>query len=412
MANELSSLDTIYDHADACVALFNRYLRDTQTTSKDLAEEQCARFSIWASNVGVFASVRASLDYRLRDSPDIQRMIVELLVVIRRNIERGTYCLLDRFTNWFSLVKLAMDVKDKPILRATTTRLWSVSKALHLRNVLSKPKEAEKFSEGSSSERLHLVEEVISSLQRVSSAIRKSAAQSRNLRAANFIEKDDDGCNISPHLERQAIRMVQYKFNDADRSICELLGISISLRRNRFLYRRRHQAKLASKRTAPRAPSIGTTIDNQRDSNILPGRAMRYSFSKLPPAIRALSSHKTKSQRSVALSSTIATAHDRAKFVLPQPASMVSSVSSPHDAHFDYPPAPILEIGRTEVDCPYCLEPLAVEYVKDDRRWRYFLPYSPVILRKLTDGKASCRQRHRTLCMSVRGMQGISRILQ
>ena len=309
-------------------------------------------------------------------------------------------------------MKIVINIKDKPLLQAKTTRLWSVSKAFHLRNMLSKPKEVEKFSEGSSSEVLHLVEEVISSLQRVSSAIRKSAAQSRNFRATSFIEKDDDGYNISPDVERQAIRMVQYKFNDAGKSICELLGISISLRRNRFLYRRRHQAKLASKRTAPRSPSVGPTIDSRRDSNILPGRAMPYTSSKLPPAIRALNSHKTKSQRSVALSSTIATAHDRARFVPSQPASMVSSVSSPHDAHFDYPPAPIPEVGRTEVDCPYCLEPLAIEYLKDDRRWRYFLPYSPVILRKLTNGKASRRQRHRTLCMSVRGLQGISRILR
>ena len=99
MANEPSSLGTIHDHADACVELFNRYLRDTLSVSKDLAEEQRARFSIWASNVGVFANVRASLDYRLRDDPDIQNMIVELLVVIRRNIERGMCCSPDSFSN-------------------------------------------------------------------------------------------------------------------------------------------------------------------------------------------------------------------------------------------------------------------------------------------------------------------------
>lgn len=96
MSNEPPALGVIYDHADTCVELFARYLRDRRTTSKDLAEEQRARFNIWAANMGVFADVRASLDYRLRDSPDIQNMIVELLVVMQRNIERGAFYSFDR----------------------------------------------------------------------------------------------------------------------------------------------------------------------------------------------------------------------------------------------------------------------------------------------------------------------------
>lgn len=37
------------------------------------------RFNIWASNMGVFAALHASLDYRLRDLEDMKELILEHL---------------------------------------------------------------------------------------------------------------------------------------------------------------------------------------------------------------------------------------------------------------------------------------------------------------------------------------------
>jgi hypothetical protein len=54
------------------------------------------RFNIWASNMGVFATLHASLDYRLRDLGDVKELILEHLcnMVDRLNQckEMLTYC--------------------------------------------------------------------------------------------------------------------------------------------------------------------------------------------------------------------------------------------------------------------------------------------------------------------------------
>lgn len=45
------------------------------TTQRDLT----GRFNIWASNIGAFAPLHASLDYRLRDLADVKDLILENL---------------------------------------------------------------------------------------------------------------------------------------------------------------------------------------------------------------------------------------------------------------------------------------------------------------------------------------------
>jgi hypothetical protein len=44
-----------------------------------LVEDQLARFSIWASGIGVFARGRGSMDHRLREAPDVRDTVVALL---------------------------------------------------------------------------------------------------------------------------------------------------------------------------------------------------------------------------------------------------------------------------------------------------------------------------------------------
>ena len=45
----------------------------------DWADEQQARFRLWAANLGVFASGQASIDHRLRDSSELQDLVLQLL---------------------------------------------------------------------------------------------------------------------------------------------------------------------------------------------------------------------------------------------------------------------------------------------------------------------------------------------
>lgn len=46
------------------------------------------RFNLWASNMGVFARLHASLDYRLRDLADVKELILEQLVYMVDGLDR------------------------------------------------------------------------------------------------------------------------------------------------------------------------------------------------------------------------------------------------------------------------------------------------------------------------------------
>lgn len=72
-----------------CKRAFESYLSNPHTAYVDRVEVQQARFNMWASNIGVFATLSASLDQRLREYPEIKVMILRMLEVMHSNILRG-----------------------------------------------------------------------------------------------------------------------------------------------------------------------------------------------------------------------------------------------------------------------------------------------------------------------------------
>jgi hypothetical protein len=73
-----------------CLEAFKECLANASLSPSDLQElrDQQARFNIWAANLAVFAKrYRASLDNRLRQSNDTRVMTLELLLVLRMNLD-------------------------------------------------------------------------------------------------------------------------------------------------------------------------------------------------------------------------------------------------------------------------------------------------------------------------------------
>jgi hypothetical protein len=60
---EDSSYPTIAEHASRCDGLFKEYLGIVKDPT--LLDDRSARFTLWMSNMGVFAPANVSLDYRL-----------------------------------------------------------------------------------------------------------------------------------------------------------------------------------------------------------------------------------------------------------------------------------------------------------------------------------------------------------
>jgi hypothetical protein len=91
MATPNASNDACYKLAKLCQALFKSYVASPPIPDPSYAEEQQARFNIWAANIGVFAEERASLDYRLQEDEEVRAMVIQLLDLIHRNLGRGMF---------------------------------------------------------------------------------------------------------------------------------------------------------------------------------------------------------------------------------------------------------------------------------------------------------------------------------
>ena len=76
--------------ARSCLESFNDLFKLPNrrgTSEQAMVENQFGRFKLWASNTGVFAGQRASMDYRLQDVPDLQRLVVRLLETLQDHIK-------------------------------------------------------------------------------------------------------------------------------------------------------------------------------------------------------------------------------------------------------------------------------------------------------------------------------------
>ena len=93
---------TIRQQADKCLEQFRLLVKiedEVYTFDKDClgqdgyeatpTQEQLARFEMWAGNIGVFADGHASLDYRVRNSEDARRFMVEFLNTLMLALRKG-----------------------------------------------------------------------------------------------------------------------------------------------------------------------------------------------------------------------------------------------------------------------------------------------------------------------------------
>jgi hypothetical protein len=91
MADLILETSAVASHAQACMSLFKLYLSGPREVGREneWAEDQMARFNIWASNIGAFAPGHASADHRLRDSPEVHFLLMQLLEILHANL---VYC--------------------------------------------------------------------------------------------------------------------------------------------------------------------------------------------------------------------------------------------------------------------------------------------------------------------------------
>lgn len=90
-------LETIREISRQCLSLFTKKIENGAVLEEQDASPQgnlideLGRFRLWASNIGVFAQVHASLDFRLRELPDVIELFLTQLHNIRDRLDQRTY---------------------------------------------------------------------------------------------------------------------------------------------------------------------------------------------------------------------------------------------------------------------------------------------------------------------------------
>ncbi|KAK6544628.1 hypothetical protein TWF694_001317 [Orbilia ellipsospora] len=315
---------SIHELAERCYALFEALIKTAQPVHFDSIETQLGRFNIWVSNIGVLAAGTTSLDHRLRYSHDTKTMVTDLLGILQRNLTQ------------------ALDCED------TTTPASAARSDIFMESMRS-------------------ISASIDRLQTLSNLIRKCSTESRNFRATKLDDTDDD------NFEGFAKTIIRHRFKRINESLCEQVAASLSLRRRRFTYRSKHQAKLANKSVSPagnlrlnskvQAPNIPQlqSIQMEIARNQVPQKYPINLKGSLPQNPTAMSQTNASTLNTGLLRKALrATPKDTP--------SLISRGTSIKDESLDFPPPP--KPKGQEFTCPYCCELLPASKASNTTWWQ------------------------------------------
>ncbi|RKL43636.1 hypothetical protein BFJ70_g3949 [Fusarium oxysporum] len=169
-------------------------------------EDQLARFQLWTTNIRVFSTGRDSLDYRLRDVPDVQTPVIGLLQALEFRVKTCS-----RILDSILQAPEAISIED------------GVGKFVN-------------SLDGLSSE--------ITLLHKITNTIRRASKDTQNSRAAEgFKIRDDEGNDAGPFLQEIFSNYIHDRFPGTSEEIRKRLASSMVLRRKRLLYRRERYGK-------------------------------------------------------------------------------------------------------------------------------------------------------------------------
>ncbi|KAH7396984.1 hypothetical protein DE146DRAFT_756667 [Phaeosphaeria sp. MPI-PUGE-AT-0046c] len=200
------------------------------------AEDQSARFQVWAGNLGAFQRLpaTASLDHRLRESPRIATQIYELLEELKTSTEDVRGIVLGERPNRRSEPDDETDddsINRDDFLEHDSTDSYNKEEEGEEEDELPDLSEAEEIFES--------IKDTIASLFRLAVMIRKSTPRDRYARALG---------GHNPFIEDFDVAHVGHKFEklntESNKWLRNRLGKAITQRRQYLCYARDHRYKL------------------------------------------------------------------------------------------------------------------------------------------------------------------------
>ncbi|KAI9650118.1 hypothetical protein NHQ30_000131 [Ciborinia camelliae] len=244
----LTKTGTTVSLSEECIVMFDMLSDDQPQWSED----QLARFKIWISTLGVFENGHASIDYRLRDHSDVLKLIIQQLEVLKLNLEKLRDLVFHPVQSQFQKREkvqpesLEIDGEIFDYESPTSETSFSSSDLGFEKNIQSNPRK----------EDLQIVQDTISRLNALSTAIKRAGKQSRVSKADLYeVIEYVDGVkiNVTTEFQKYATAIVAREIPDTEPFLKERLIVSISRRRNRFLYWKRHDksSKIYIKKVTP-----------------------------------------------------------------------------------------------------------------------------------------------------------------
>jgi hypothetical protein len=378
------------------------------------AENRLADFNLWAAGVGALAPAQASLDSRLHFQPTARIVLTNLLVTLREFVEQCIELGLGSGGSSGGSSGLG-DAKDTTALQpgdgteeASSNSADTPGAGPSWFDELDSPSTDDESSADSSdgagndsgttlAEAMGHTEGILDQLIRLGHAIRKSGTSAR-LRKADGMFKEDDHQDLRRHLSLGLLlqagkqqdsqdKSTEARIVDPDQCYGQLspeqnqLITANLLRRNRFVYARRHQRKLKG------SLNITAVVQEPKPA------ARPIEISKSAASSRALQ-RSTKTVKGDQLEDgtpqknpemTITTASVAEGDVLKTTAtySQAQSQVSVTTVKLSYPSPPPVAEGKRSFKCPCCCQSLPIMF-SERARWRYVVT-RPSAGVKLTD---------------------------
>lgn len=238
-----------------CLAKLKTLLDRVHDSNRKL-EDEYGRFRVWVGNISAHRTGRRSLEYRLRDSSNLQATVTDLL----KDLQALPGQLQDLTAQW----QLGSEPHSE---RPATPETAATSSPEDDEDADLFGLDKEDYSPNAEFDQiLDAAHEIITCLLRFSMTLRNPARHDRLKQAAVTTTK---------HFEPHDINHVHEKFPDAPAYLYERLGKAISKHRQYFKYREEHHVKLAeglddAEHGAGERPSTIATSLNQSDKAPVP----------------------------------------------------------------------------------------------------------------------------------------------
>jgi hypothetical protein len=327
-----------------------------------------ARFKIWAGNVGILAPENASVDYRLRDDPDIADIILSMLKRLQSCIGQALNPPLQEEPDEQSSGEASkLGTANSSASSDTSSSIISLDS-----HVISLCQEDAFQSDDYSGIMIRQANEVIDRLYRLASVLRKPVSSREDIRVQDFITKLIAANEVEEleDIEDHVRCHIRANFKNIPQVIEERLISAAVFRRMKLRYKQHHQAKLRQD-----VKSSFGALSNNRSSG---GTTNIAGSSISSPEGARTASQKSRSQvhaygpfHNKALSATQASSINRSRladYTKSAALSVMTRSAVARRQQLDVPPPPSDIDRRTkQVECPYCFRMISEEETIEPR---------------------------------------------